>query len=349
MSFRQKLFGAIEHIEDPPVLVYDLKGICECIERLRHLSTLSNGAPYFAVKANRSQCVLKEFARAGFGADVASSEEVLLAREAGFREFVCTQPAISISLFRAIESLNGTVFFDSIDNVSLAISIESNLARHGVRLSMPGEYAHFGFTADELRDLVGRFSWKPASLQCHAGEYESLIDIGRRLVLIECWVRELGSSVVNFGGGYGVLSNDLRILSLAFEVFGDFARRCKVRCVFEFGRVAVARFGYLIARVVAKKLRGDVQIIVIDASAFNLGEWENRKVILNERQAQGDMVKTCVVGCTCYEGDLFCVGVPLPASLEVGEKIIFGLCGAYNSSIASTLHALSPPKEMFLN
>ena len=62
------------------------------------------------------------------------------------------------------------------------------------------------------------------------------------------------------------------------------------------------------------------------------------------RLSRADGVPTKIVGPTCYEGDVFAAKALAPRA-AAGEVLVFAHCGAYASSLASSLHGLDPIPE----
>lgn len=328
-----------------PAIVYHLPKLRRTAAQLRDLSAPFGGICAFAVKANRNPRVLAELAAAGFGADIASTTEYTLADAAGLRPLMATSPGLPRATAAVIDKAGGAVFFDHIEQVRLALEDGIDLSRHGIRASMPGDYRAFGFEIPAEAAALEALGFRPKKLHVHAGE---IIDPGRlleRLRVVEGYVRRYDASVVDMGGGFGVLSNDPGALTEAFAHLHAFSARTGVKLIFEFGKVAVARCGYLVTRVLGTKSRGEARCAVVDASSFNLGTWEPRRVIWTSARGSR-LIPTRIMGPTCYESDIFVDNAALP-ELRPGDRIVFGPVGAYTMSISASLHGLETPREEF--
>jgi diaminopimelate decarboxylase len=331
-----------------PAIGYDLGRLRADAAVLKRLCDSVDGICCYAVKANRHPRILEEFAAAGFGADVASGQELALAHAARLSPLVATAPGLDARTIRRIDRLGGTIYFDHLTQVGDAAAAGIDLGRHGIRVSIPGAYSAFGFTAGpELERLRTRFDFRPRRIHVHCGENISRASLAARLADLEPRVRALGASHVNLGGGYGVLSNDWDELSAAFRLLGSFAKRLRLSLTFEFGKVAMARSGALVATVIGSKPRGRGQVLVIDASSYNLGTWESH-ALMQRRLPGRKRVPTTIIGQTCYEEDIFLARRMCPR-FKVGEKLAFTTFGAYATSIGASLHGMPPPRERFFD
>jgi diaminopimelate decarboxylase len=330
---------------ETPVVLYDLP-------RLRRTATVLSelcqpfGDCCFAVKANRHPRVLSELAGCGFGADIASAAELALAQNAAFSPVVTTAPGLPLEVAVRVAAAGGTVFFDHLEQVRAAAAAGVDVHRHGLRISVPGPYASFGFGAGpELEALRAELGGKlPRKLHFHCGEVESYERLAGLLPFFERFIDASRATHVDLGGGYGVLSNDLAAMEAAFALLRDFAGRHGVRLIFEFGKVATARCGTLVAGVIARKLRYGRQVVVLDTSSFNVGTLERHRVWRTSARP-GDSMPTRLIGSSCYEGDVFASDLALPP-LTAGDKVAFSQFGAYTMSVAASLHALPLPREV---
>lgn len=339
-------FDAFVFSRKTPAVVYDLDGLRENASALMALCAQAEAVCCYAVKANRHPLILREFAAAGFGADVASAGELDLAAAAGLSPLVATAPGLDARTIGQIDRSGGTVYFDHLSQIEHAVDLGIDLDRHGVRVSVPGDYAAFGFDPrTELDVLRRRFGYRPRRFHVHNGENLSCASLRARLDGIGDLLAAFPATQVNMGGGYGVLSNDWNELTRAFELLARFGRRRRVGLVFEFGKVAVARAGVLVVTILARKLRGRRQILVVDASSYNLGSFE-RRVLLQQFPRGGRRMPTTIVGPGCYEEDVFAADAMCPA-LAAGDRLAFVTVGAYTMSIAASLHGLPPPAEHF--
>jgi diaminopimelate decarboxylase len=339
-------FAECVFAQETPAVIYDLP-------RLRRDAALLQefcdpfGTCCFAVKANRQPRVLAELAAAGFGADVASATEFALAVQAGLSPIVATAPGLTNDLVRQISAVDGTVFFDHLEQARAAARAGVDLRNHGLRIAVPGDYSNFGFDGQaEVAAFVEELGVVPRRFHFHCGEVETC----ERLVEILSFVRSCVSvfevTEIDLGGGYGVLSNDIDAMHRAFCILREFAAEHAVRLIFEFGKVVAARCGTLVAGVVARKVRDGRQVVVLDTSSFNLGSLERRRFW--KSSAYGEGIPTRIIGSSCFEGDVF-IGDEAVPPLSPGDKVAFSQFGAYTMSIAGSIHGLDLPREVFFD
>ncbi|MFK9098512.1 hypothetical protein ACJEBH_15260 [Pseudomonas guariconensis] len=331
--------------QSTPAIIYDLPKLQRTAAYLLGLCSPFRSECHFAVKANRSPIILKQFATCGFGVDVASLQEVEVARAVGHSRIVATSPGLDVPTIGLISELGGTVFFDGIEQARAASAAGYNLVNHGVRVSMQGCYHRFGLTPQEIESLWKDMGWAPRKFHFHYGEIETLYDLAKLLEQVARILDSFEADVIDLGGGYGVLSNNQEMLKNGFSMIADFAASRRVCVAFEFGKVAIARCALLLTSVLSRKLRGDSQLLFVDASAYNLGTLERRSLLKWKGDGSDDILTT-VAGPTCYEHDIFVEEIPAPPII-VGETIAFGLCGAYSTSVASSLHGLQVPREVY--
>ncbi|GAB4512408.1 MAG: diaminopimelate decarboxylase [Roseibium sp.] len=327
-----------------PALVYDFNRLEKDAVSFRTMASRQGISCSYAIKANRNRSVLKELARQGFGADVASEAEFQAAEEAGFRRINATSPGLSGRLCARIVNAGGMVFFDHREQLEAARSHGVRTEIQGIRLSLGGAYGQFGFTSRDLTALRTGGA-VPRRVHVHVGERLDLQTLKSHLNAIRPLLDDIRPDLVDLGGGFGVLSNDPHALSGAFELIGAFSREIGADAVIEPGKAIVARCGFLVATVVAVKRRAEGRIVVIDASSYNLGDMEPRRLVAaTERPLPAG--PAMVIGPTCYEGDIW-GRFDLP-DISVGDRLLFGLTGAYTASIAGSLHGLPVPEEHIL-
>lgn len=330
-----------------PCIVYDVPKLRRTAHLLLDLCAPFEGQCFFSVKANRAPRILEILAGCGFGADIASRQELSAAVEAGHSQFVATSPGIDASTMAAVAKSGGMVFFDSYEQVTAARAVGVAVTEHGVRVSVGGPYQRFGFRLDELSDLRTKLAWCPSNFHFHFGEIESAQDLASLLRCADEVMQQFRTDLIDLGGGYAVLSNDWVTLKDAFCSISQFARKRNVSVAFEFGKIVTVRSAVLVTSVTARKTRDDEQILFVDASSYNLGTLERRSLLraAGRRECQ---IPTTIAGPTCYEGDVFAVRIPAPI-YDIGDKVLFGLCGAYATSVAAALHALPVPREAFFD
>ena len=117
------------------------------------------------------------------------------------------------------------------------------------------------------------------------------------------------------------------------------------------GRYIVAESSVLTAGVLGREVRAGESWVYLDVGAYNgLIEtkqtrnewryplWSSRK---DHSAAPHDLFT--VTGPTCDSSDTLFIGMPLPSTIEVGDRVYIGSTGAYTLSYASHFNGFPPP------
>ena len=327
-----------------PAFVVDLGALQSQASRFRDRASDGGVTVCVAVKASRDPQVLRTLARLGFGADVASRAELEHAAAAKLAPVVATAPGLDAPTLHALHAAGARIFFDHIGQLD-ALGIADPLAgRHGVRLSLPGAYAHFGLSGAELARLKAS-GHRVRRVHAHGGELLTQEHVAERLRQIDAVTGELALELVDVGGGFGVLTNDAAHFDAAFATLAKYRRERSVELLIEPGKALVARCAVLVASVLAVKRRDDLEIAIVDASSFNLGELERRQLWTTSSNSR-DAVRTRIHGPTCFEGDSF--GTWTVPRLCAGDRVVFAAAGAYLASVAGSLHDLPTPRTVYI-
>ena len=124
------------------------------------------------------------------------------------------------------------------------------------------------------------------------------------------------------------------------------------RVAIEPGRYVVAASGWVLARVLHVRCRGDRQQAVIDAGMTEL----IRPALYGARHpvypvssgwAQGELLETSVEGPVCESSDT--LGVHRLPALRRGDLVAISGTGAYASCLASRYNGRPHPAEMFIH
>ena len=298
----------------------------------------------YSVKANRQPKVLAAVSESGLGFDVASFEELQVVKELDAPLIVATGPGLGTETMVTVDEMDGIVFFDNQAQINVAQEVDINVNDHGVRLAINGHYSALGFAANEIEKLHAT-GFPINKIHVHGGEYLDQHGVERRLQFIRSIVGKTTLEVIDFGGGYGVLSNNPDCLREALGMMRSFGDEMSARIVLEPGKSIVARCGILVTTILASKERSEGQVLVVDCSSYNLGLMEVR-ALSKFSGPPGVSGPTKVIGPTCYEGDVW-GRFQLPR-LAPGDRLIFSNMGAYTMSIAASLHGLPAPKELFI-
>lgn len=325
-----------------PSLIYHMDRFENALQLFSALCDHRQIGCCFAVKANRHPDLLAAAAENGFGFDIASAQEFKLVSSLGGGPIVACSPGLSLATMKAVDALSGTVFFDNSVQLAQAEEAGIDIAHHGLRLAMPGDYSAFGFSPDALATLRGT-GLTVSKVHVHTGEYFDAQITGQRLDFLRRVLAEQPIELIDFGGGFGVLSNDHKQLEAVLIAMWEFSCELGAKMIVEPGKAIAARCGYLVASVLAVKERPGGQIVVIDSSSYNLGQMERRHLAMSSNEGDSKEL-TLVIGPTCYEGDIW--GEFALPRLAPGDRLLFSNMGAYAASLAASLHGLPEPEQI---
>jgi diaminopimelate decarboxylase len=226
----------------------------------------------------------------------------------------------------------------------------------------------FGLTADEVRQLSlgGAFDDPGICLRgvhVHVGSQLTGVQAwaGGARAALETWARlreQWGDHVdtVDLGGGFpsGVATAPS---PAAFRrALNDLVATQKLavppRLAIEPGRYVVAAAGWILARVLHVRCRGNRQQAVIDAGMTELirpALYGARHPVhlVSGRRAEGELLETAVEGPVCESSDS--LGVHQLPALRRGDLVAVSGTGAYASSLATRYNGRPHPAEVFIH
>lgn len=338
--------------------VYDLDQLA------RHLNSLTQQDVvklWYAVKANPLSRILQSVDAAGINFDVASQGELdhVLAQQVSPTRILNTGPAKSkrqISQFIkqgvntfVIESVNQLTWLDEV-STDLGVKPDALLR---VQLQWPeGEsnplggntVTPFGLGCEQWQHI--HVSHYPSVNLCglHIFQWGNMLSNEK---MFELWqqmiapLTELASSIgmsltiLDLGGGLGIdylLSGQKICWQQAMTHLADIKQQAQVQELWlELGRFAVAECGYYVSPVVDRKENFSHQQVVLAAGINHL----LRPAITEQpfpatllRASSNTLTTMHVHGPLCTSLDKL-GELPLPDDCDVGDYLVFGLCGAY--------------------
>lgn len=356
-----KLLGIL----DTPTIVYDQYIIDYIVNLLkRDTKNVKNIEICFSIKANSNKEVLKIFKNHGLGVEVASIEELKIAKSIGFNSIYCTSPGMSKEKIEYIYSNNVIFDFDSINQLAKWSKYNKNKSI-GIRFK-PESYkaglnSRFGISnlnSLKLKELIDKNDLKLKQLHLHIGQKKDVYQFNNILNEIERNIRSLDIfdelEKINLGGGIDHLYVENYDINTFWNLIEEFRNRVAnvlkkdLHIVIEPGTFLVNLAGFLYTKVINERIniKENLQELTIDASPFNLLAWSNPKPIKNT-SSYNELVNTKIFGPTCYEEDFFNTTQNLPR-LVIDDDILYHPVGAYVTSIMSSLHNLEKPKELVL-
>ena len=282
-----------------PCYVYSgdvlMRGITQVLNALGPETQL-----FYSLKANPSLGLCQMMARAGLGAEVASSGELALARAAGFpvaRTLFAGPGKTNEELRQAASAGIRAINVESAGEMERLSSIAAELGApvraairvnplaqvRGAQMRMGGGSQQFGVDEEQLPDVLSRFATHPnvqiVGLHVYAGtqifDVEALLAghhhaVDLALQTADRLKRPL--EMLDLGGGFGVpyFDNQKRFdLNALAQGYREVVRRCKedprlapTQLVIELGRYLVAEAGVYLCRVVdVKRSRGKTFVV----------------------------------------------------------------------------------------
>lgn len=344
-----------------PLLVVSRSVLAEQYAALRR--ALPGVELHYAMKANPEPEVLRTLARLDAAVEVAGHAEAEAALVSGFAadRVLHTHPcAAEADLTASCRAGVRWFTFDSQEQLH-KLARCAPAARLVLRLAVsPGAAAidlsaRFGASlaeADSLLAAAGERGLTVAGLAFHVGSQclDPLAFVSALGVAREVWDRAAQAGqrleLLSLGGGFpapaaqGVLQlNDYcaPIRRALEEHFGTI--RCRV--VAEPGRALVAEAGTLLARVVARRTRGEQICYTLDDGVYGSlsSVYHDRLELPLLVERQGPLHASLLAGPTCAPQDVLARDVLLPV-LEEGDLMLIPAMGAYSTARSTPFNSM---------
>lgn len=326
-----------------------------------------NSTVLFASKAFPAPSIVGLLAQEGCGVDVASGEELAIARLGGAdpaRMVLHGNAKTDRDVAEAIEAGVGYIVIDNLDDaervsrlatapvrVLLRVSPQVEAATHE-KMRTGSDETKFGIPSTQAAEVIAQLKATPrlelVGLHAHVGS--GLADLTQFEAEVEALARLERFPVYDFGGGLGeryvptdavpdVEEYAERLVAAAHRHLGT-----DIHIMVEPGRSMVARAGVTAYRVVTVK-RGVRTHVAVDG-----GMGDNLEVALYGQLFAPSIVggagrpELCdVVGKHCESGDYLANQVVLPAP-SVGDVLVVPVTGAYCYTMSNNYNgALRPP------
>lgn len=366
-----------------PLYVYDFDHITKRARELKEALKDREHLICYAVKANSSLALLKEFAKLGIGADVVSGGELALARRAGipgehivFSGVAKTNDELELGIREKILSFNvespgeipRLVRMAKEKNTRIQISLRINPdidAKTHPKIATGMHATKFGMDTRSAfaaaASLLGNSYVSVAGVSCHIGsqilDLKPMADAAQLVRAFANSLRSQGHRItqIDLGGGLGVAyePSDASVAPtmtqygnmLKTAVLGDDAR-----LLIEPGRCLVAEAGILLTKVIEVKRTGEKTFVMVDAAMTelirpSLYEAYHHIVPVFRRTVAAPEVLVDVVGPVCETGDYFASDRTMPLPHE-GDLVALTHAGAYGYSMSSNYNTRPRPAEI---
>jgi len=350
-----------------PSYVYDENKINSNIDMLKKVFYRGNTEILYAAKANSSVSVLKLIRRQSLGVEVVSPGEIFLSLKAGFEpdrilynSIARTKQDIDYALINGITLFN----FEAIDQakllehcakkkkkeIKLFVRLNPSIfAGTHTHLSTGAPLSKFGIEVNELAKVIKlakKFKYaKLVGLHSHIGSQilssSPFIKAAKNCARILRTFRKMGIKMdyLNLGGGFGVQyskSDEKLNFTHIQETYYRIAQKNNVKLFVEPGRFIIANAGFILTRIISKKMRNRTPLYIVDA-----GMTENPRPAIYRAhhhielltRRNGRKKKSRITGPLCENSNEF--GTYSLPSLKIGDYLVIQNSGAYTRTMAS--------------
>jgi diaminopimelate decarboxylase len=347
--------------------IYSKNQIIKNFEVYKKALCSKEGLICFACKTNSNGAILKLLAGIGAGADTVSGGEIYRCLKAGFSPSKMvyagvgkTSEEIEYALKSKILMFNVESFeeLDAIDKIARKMKVEAKISfrinpyvdpdthshiatgKKGTKFGIPYEDAVKAYLAAKkkknitivgIHSHIGSQILNVAHFKLAAQKIKKIVDIieknGIKLEYINC------------GGGLGIeyekgqkAPDPKQLMSELFPSFGK-----DKKFIFEPGRSIIGNAGYILAKVLYRKISGGKNFLITDVGMNDLIRptlYEAYHEIMPVKKTSAKKVKTDVVGPVCETGDFMGKNRMLPA-IKQGEYLLITCAGAYGAAMSS--------------
>ncbi|MDR2437379.1 MAG: diaminopimelate decarboxylase [Endomicrobium sp.] len=326
-----------------------------------------DGLICFACKTNSNGYILKILAGLGAGADTTSGGEIYRCLKAGFSPSKIVYAGVGKTIQEIEYALKSRIFMfnvesfeelDTIDKVARKLKTKANIAfrinpyvnpdthsyiitgKKGTKFGIPYQDAIKAYLIAKQKkniNIVGVHS--------HIGsqiiEVEPFVIAAKKIKNIVDEVEKSGIKIshIDCGGGLGIkykqwdkVPYPKQLMSKIFSIFDK-----DKKFIFEPGRSIIGNAGYLLAKVLYRKMSGGKSFLITDAGMNDLIRptlYEAYHEAIPIKKTNTKKVKTDIVGPICESGDFMGKDRMLPI-VEQGGYLLITCAGAYGASMSS--------------
>jgi ornithine decarboxylase len=359
-----------------PFLALDLD---ELRRRYQRFVSVLPVQPFYAVKCNSSEEVLRTLAAQGAGFEIASVGELALLQDVGV-------DPVGVLYSNTVKPAGHIAGAAERGVWRFAVDAEGELekiARHApgsavyvrVRVDDSGSVfplsRKFGAEAHHARALLlqaRNLGLRPYGLTFH---------VGSQCVTTTSWVQAIACmgrimrqlrrdgitlEMLDIGGGFPAeydvpVPRIDQIASVVNQALDDYLPYRPELLSAEPGRHLVAQAGVIVATVLGREERAGEEWLYLDVGAYNglmetqqtVGQW--RFPLWSSRADHAFVAQTpfTVTGPSCDSADTMFFGAPLPENMSEGDRLYVGSAGAYTLSYASFFNGFPPPSCVFVD
>ncbi|MCX7995936.1 MAG: type III PLP-dependent enzyme [candidate division WOR-3 bacterium] len=342
------------------------------LSQLKRFQTLlPRVKPFYAVKSNSHPFILKTFADAGIGFDVASIQEMKTLLDMGvapdrmiFANTVKTPEALKFAASNKIDLMT----FDNEYELN-KIARYAPGARVLVRIKVPNVGSmvelslKFGAEPpDAIPFLIKaiRLGLKPVGVSFHVGSqnthienYLDALEISS-IIFKDAQLKKIPLEILDIGGGFPIKHFDYE-KDLFAQTAGSINKELNrlfpenIQIIAEPGRVLCGPAGILVMRVIGKSIRNNKHWYYLDDGVYG----SLSGIVYDHCKYQYKVLKkgvtqiTTLAGPTCDSFDIISTSEELP-ELDIGDIVYVENIGAYSWATATNFNGLPPAKVVII-
>jgi len=344
----------------------------------RFVAAMPQVRPFYAVKCNSSEPVLRTVAAEGGGFEVASYGELETLQRIGVdpREVLYSNTvkppshvaaAAAAGVWRFAVDSEGEL--DKIARMApgSAVYVRVRVDDSGSVFPLSRKFGAEAHHARALLQQAAHLGLQPYGLTFHVGSQcvatsawvQAVAVVGR--VMRQLRQDGIEIEMLDIGGGFPARYED-PVPSI--EQIGGVVNRAlrellpyQPRLIAaEPGRHMVAETAVMVASVLGREERAGEEWLYLDVGAYNglmetqqtVGQW--RFPLWSSRLDHGAVAQTpyTVTGPSCDSADTMFYGAALPVTMAEGDRLFVASAGAYTLSYASHFNGFPPPQTHFL-
>ena len=337
---------------------------------------------HYAMKANSNLSILKLMAGRGLGVDIVSGGELSRALAAGFSPEKVVFSGVGktdAELRQALRAGIGQINIESVEeyqrlselcaemncqtNAAVRVNPEVTVDTHR-NITTGSKGNKFGVAMEQLEAL-----FDAAKKDSHVNIRALAMHIGsqikdpapygvaiRKLCQLATELNAAGNTIelLDLGGGFGIDEGDGRELtySTLVDTIIEATAGFNGQLAIEPGRSLVANTGVLVTEVVFNKQAAPRNFLILDAAMNDLMRPALYQAVHPlQPVAPSDAEKALfdVVGPVCESTDTFAREYPLPADLKKGDRLVFGLAGAYSAVMSNGFNSRALVAEVMID
>ena len=315
-------------------------------------------SPAYSIKTNPDRRLMEAALKAGFRAEGISMEELLWAREVGFRyeDMVYNGPVPLVEKHLEGQAIH-VVFADSIESFVRLCKLRPLVAKNiGLRLRPFDVNSRFGLQMESLEQFKRIAAAVREHLPSEVGfgihQHQQSSITGQKL-----WLRQTQAfleqartlenicgrkvSICDIGGGWTSESFQPFVADVLAPLLGDIQTILSQvqEVIIEPGKAICEQSQVLVARVLERRGEGHVREVVADACLAELPLAVDFARNVYHLNPAGKLTKLTsgvgrILGRVCMEHDILANGILLPAETREGDFLIFSHAGAYEASMS---------------